>query len=185
MFFSLSILISLSPPIPTEWVRRDRIRVWNGPSLMPDGLKRGIPSRTTDISVVVPPTSSTRVVPVQQPSRARAPMTPAAGPDWAMEAGEASLSSRMTVPPSGFRRYLGEKRDFSFSIRVRASVKFLCTLYERGIEIGGCDPPWKVERSGNLVPLGDMREQVFKPARPPEVRGQGCEPKICPQLPPG
>ena len=92
---------------------------------MPNGSKTGMRFIRTAISVVVPPISSTRL---SSSSGAEAidPITLAAGPESIVRPGESIEDSKLIVPPSALRMWMGTISPFSLRDLFTASKNSLC-----------------------------------------------------------
>ncbi len=88
-----------SPPMPIDFVFRERTSVGLPSSDIPSGSMSGAPSAKTAMSVVVPPIS--RMIESSLMSqRATMPMTLAAGPERIDSTGNWRDTARGMVPPS-------------------------------------------------------------------------------------
>ena len=89
---------SLSPPRPTASTFTASTIGRQSPIKAPSPASAGWPSRTTAMSVVVPPMSATMAR--RRPLRAQAPITLAAGPESTVVTGCCSALAALTTLPS-------------------------------------------------------------------------------------
>ena len=110
-----SLVMALSPPIPTLRIWKERTAVGYLPIMAPFFAKSGSPLSQKAISVVVPPTSSEIHLPSSAAPSASMPKTLAAGPVNTASTGCLSAASKGSVPPSAFKICTGAVILRSFS----------------------------------------------------------------------
>ena len=98
------------PPAPIVWMSTIGSLSGNGP-IMPSLVTSGRPSRTRQMSALVPPTSIEMMSPkpAERPTDT-APTTPAAGPDSTVCTGWRTQVAALVTPPSDFMMSSGACR---------------------------------------------------------------------------